>query len=961
MGPTPAFRAPMFEDGTCVWLPLDELRAREEAEQRRTSYRRESGSARRARRAAASPAALDHVFTSTAGATFTLRQLFKALRKNGVRPHGLPAVEGLDTILLEGEQDEALAALIVAAGQTITSGATEDGVTPSFLLALDEAGFARVDPQNAGIQAPLIATMGTMFQVAAELARAGIGRIRRAGQGDIFWASLFPFPPADGRVPASGSYYQWGDVIPSPAEMLAAMRWQTGTDHGFARLGTATLMIITCLCYRQKLNLTPFNAGGGARQNLGAGNVAEAVRHETLVPITAELDAEDKWADVLAGMPPWQAGLLVESGLGWAAWYYDWGFGGGGVGPTASEQTYQKYALNVWPTEATIFVSPRTAYEQECARRKCLGVAAFSWAIGEWLAGIDAAFVALGLTGVTEVVDVIELCNEVDGFWQAPAEGQTTLTHDVSSGAREAGRFFALLAGPIWMQVPSMQFRLEVGTWAAMNPVLGPFYPTMDNFAEKLLWLSAALDLGMAEEAQRWGTLRRQRAAWGAGAPVSPELAAWFAAEVDGGFVWPPEAGALPHAANLLHFVGIHAFHDFDVDGGGNDYPCGYADAARLVSDIDAMRVMAAGLGTFPAYRLGLTVLASAFPAIDPGDNPDPSGSWGNRYDATSEVFQAAMHLRTTATLLAAGVAAVGIFDFSSPGLIDKNAWGSSTNDIQNWSAFASTGIHNDTLYGDSTSFLQGPDNWPRPALFTLRRLAWLLAQLGPTPQARMSILTNEQGLMVIELNFVAPIAVDPLGSALRQPYPRAYLVWIDQYADSADVHAPTQLRDQADLRFGTLPLPDAASSFELLSLVPEVTPPQAGDCTDSSGNPSICVNGNGYGVPSDVQWNWPGWDGALEGYTLVAHVDTATEDADPVHTDTGVEFPAIGTPGIVVIPPIREPREVATPALSGLGGAMDQLPTWDLVLRVVKANPQGGTALAPLCILTTLTYLGFT
>ena len=152
MGPTPAVRAPVFEYGTCVWLPLEELHAREEAEERRASYRRESGAARRARRAAASPAALDHMFTSTSGVTF-----------------------------LEAQQDEALAALIVAAGQTISSNVTEEGVTPSFLLALDEASFARVDPQNAGIQAPLIATMGTMFQVAADLARAGIGRVRRAG------------------------------------------------------------------------------------------------------------------------------------------------------------------------------------------------------------------------------------------------------------------------------------------------------------------------------------------------------------------------------------------------------------------------------------------------------------------------------------------------------------------------------------------------------------------------------------------------------------------------------------------------------------------------------------------------------------------------------------------------------------------------------------------------------------
>ena len=783
--------------------------------------------------------------------SFTLQTLFDALRAAGVAPHGGYAnASGLTA----AEMDEAIAQLLVDALGTVSSSTTEEGVAPSHLLGMSEAKFPRVDPTDPAFQGADISQYGTYVEMVADLARMGAGRIRRAQQCDIYWASVFPYLGHQ----VAGNFYEFGDLVPPPADILTNLgrdaQGGTGTPDGYAALGWATGLIVACLCFGMKLDLTPFNAGGGATQNNGEGSSGGSS-----VPKDAN-NPGPAWSAVQASMPPWQAGLLVPSGLGWDPWYLP-------PGPTV----YQQLVINVWPvSDEEARQVPRRVYtadERLCARRKCLGVLAFSTGIGEWLKKIDDALAAVGAT-IYDVVDVIDLCNETSGFFYKPPTPQTFTIASLDllpASAREAGRYFALLAGPIRHRLAQMKFRTEVGSFGVIDN--GAAGPRPDTFESELVWLENVLEVGIVEEVERWHALAHARLLKAMGHAVDPAADEWFTDETSAGFAWPPEISRLPAATDLLHQVGVHWFHDSNTSGRGVADPWGYADAVRMHRDVRKLRELAARLARRKGFDLDPVMMAITFPATDPG--PDPKLG-AVRYAGTSETLQAAVHVRNAATLLASGAAGVGIFNFAG-GVVDAHNTFGAPPRFAAFPSFASDGLHNDVLYGPalSGSYSQAFDCWPRSVWFALRRLMWLHGQLRHVPQPQIYLLEATQGLVVIGFEFATALTLGPDGLPFSLgPWRHGYLIWLDQYADSALLHADPRGATTATLAFtdpsGAL-TDQAASLYELVSLVPELD--HGGVFSTRSGGRAAEING--YGQLPAINWIWSGWNSALQGVQL--------------------------------------------------------------------------------------------
>ena len=827
-----------------------------------------------------------------------LREVFAALRKAGVVPHGSYLNPEQ---LTEDEMDELVADLVIEAVETLSTGATEEGVTPSAVLAVDEGTFPRVDPTDAEVQKPAISKLGTYIQMVADLARMGAGRVRRVRQCDIYWASLFPYG-GQGATIVRDNFDEYGALVPKPSVILAALQ----TD-GHAALGWSTGLIVACLCMGVKVDLTPFNAGGGATQNFGEGDVRE--HSYDLMPLDGNSDTRVVWKSIYDYRPAWQAGMLVPSGEGWDPWYLET------LDPRADPlgYPYHQYVINVWPISEAEAAASGLAYDPNtatCARRKCMGVLAFTSGIAAWLEKINLAFQTLGFS-LYDVVDVIELCNETTGFFYTPGTPLSLAAIDpilLWASAHEAGRYFALLAGPIRSKLRAMRFRTEIGSWGAdISQGTAPELRS-DQYASRLLWLESVLAKGIPDEVDRWHALAAERASWAGGGAASAEAAAWFDDEVSGGLTlprsaaptWPPVARRIPDATDLVHQVGTHWFHDSNVDSSGAPAPWNYADAVRLNEDVSALKTLIYSLSTF-GYQLDPVVMAINFPAVDPV--PSKVGPFWQSYQFTDAYLQAAVLVRNVATLLSAGVTSVGIFNFAA-GFIDARAAYGDTPTFASFQSFASDGVRNDILYKPTSHGLDiGPDRyvqrvdcWSRPARYALRRLMWLYAQLGQHPRPRLRLLESHLGLTVIGFHFASPLHVGPDGEPLpNAPRSRGYLIWLDQYATDPGSHAPDKRRADpwATLTFvdpgGLSLVGDPESFYTTLPMVPEIDYFHRSAPSSFPFGGSERVDGNGYASERSMEWAWPEFDGALvwsilSGGNLLTRVGACTPTAPGSH-----------------------------------------------------------------------------
>lgn len=876
-------------------------------EERRRFRRRLLGAAR-SRRAAST--ALDTPLPIRGDPT--LRTIFQALRDAGVKPHGVFSTDGVSETQDE-QNDEAWAQLLHASLSSLALGdPTEAGHRPNQRLCLVQSECPRVDPTDPAYQRTALDSVGSGIQIAADLARAGLGRIRRVRQSDVYWGSLFPYDATLGNLD------QWGALVLRPDAMLDELRAPDASGLGYARFGWATGFLVACLAMGVKVDLTPFNVGGGGILNYEAANLMSFGSRRVdpkRVPIfesgNTSLDADVTYEYLALGRPPWQTGLLVPSGLGWDDWYWAPGRHGPLGGPairTPAEQ-YQRFVVNVWPTEAE-WVSAASGgdYAAECARRKSLAIAAFSTGVGEWLAAVNQALSAAYEKGsITDVVDTIDLCNETTAFFAVPAEGESEPSETVLAGAREAGRYLALIAGPIRHFVPAMRFRTEIASWGADEPDGAALPPVPDNYERSLAWLQAVLEVGIPEEVERWTTLNAARLRSALGGAVSADATAWFTTEGQAGFSWPP-VGLAVRAVDLVHEVGVHWFHDADTRAEPSRLRAAewkYADEVRLAGDVALLNRLIRRVGGSAGYSLSPVMMALNFPSLDPGP---PSSGTREVYLDTSEQLQAAKHVRLLASGVGAGLSRYGVFTFVHGAAENLAARGKPAS-VPMWEKFFSNGIHNDVIFSATSGlnrFQQAVDCWPRPSWYAIRRLTWFLNQVSSSPDA-LRIEAAERGLVVVGFQFATAIGAVPDGyPTVGGPWARAYLVWMDQYADNELIHTPPNVRRSdahvyfvgADVGVAEL----GRTVAELVPLVPTVAPAGSG------------VDGNGYALAPE-SYSWPEAGSALVGAEVTA-------------------LPATGSAG----PQVRQRG---------------------LRLTLQRTDPATSTGLDPILILTNLEYWG--
>jgi hypothetical protein len=740
---------------------------------------------------------------------------------------------------------------------------SESDVEPDSVFGVAEGAFPRKDVCNpicppGGDDAQDI--FGTFAQMVADVSAMGGGRLRRVKFCDIYWGSVFP------SNPSSVTGFQSGIKVPPPSEILERLQ-----ADGYAVLAYLGDFLDTCLLDGVKVSLTPFNSGGGSPLSvaISAGGTTSGPNPNTT------------WAEILKGLPPHHKGVRTPSEHGWDRWYWDLPSSG-----TSDERAYQRYALNVWPTRESETVPAYSAYARECARRKGLAVAAFCTGVAEFLAAYDRALRtwSAGEYDIYDIVEFIELGNELDGLFVIPANVASQVREPITEqdllaldSEREAGRYMALIAGPFRRHLPNMRFR------AAEILSSGPVDPEWrddgtctwtDLFRHRCEWIRESVRTGIDEEVQLWSALQRAQLRGADSVPglTESEYAEWLATCDSAGWAWPPNPlrhGLLSLAAtDLVHELGFHWYHMHDwttAQGIFLSEPWRYADARRLGEAVDTFNADVLQELEAAGFDVGVSVGEIAFPATWPlglvaSDVQAPY------YQHASELLQAAMLVRMLLVLRAKRVDHVYWFCHYLKPSSSSGGYPLTWN-----SEYQATGLRNDLSPPQVRySEFQSRGAYPRPAWYAFRRLVWLLGQTSA--RFGISIPVNGNGLTAIRLRFRYPIRIGPDGRELQSSYKYAWVIWVDQFADSSCLHPAPDERTYAPV--GAYLSDTAGTGYQYLSLVPEVTVDFA----------ARTVDGNGYKDVSEVDWNWgssniidPAWRAAVDTMYGETHTDEGT------------------------------------------------------------------------------------
>lgn len=689
-----------------------------------------------------------------------------------------------------------------------------------------------------------VGVFGRFDQVVGDLRDMGCGSIRRFKYRDVYWGSVFP-------MGGGAEWFQGSRVLP-PAEILDAIR-----RDDFAALADFTELVFACRLAGISMAITPFDAGGGSTFTISSINKARQRDEDS--PLT---DGH-QWVDVYTHRPAWQTGVRVPSTDGWDEFYWNHGF------PDEHEETYQRFATQVWPTRPSD-PAPSTAYSRECARRKSLGVAAFCQGIAEHLEVLNRVMVRLlGNEGITSVVTHVELGNELNGSFAVTPPGDAPSYDAVAASALEAGQFMVLLAQPFRNLLPSMRFRAaELSTWHPdiASGDLDRCWPqagccVTDTYAERVAWLREAIGEGvtMGHSVQ---VLNQHSIAvflrTGGEVLLSEDSIEWALTCIEAGYAWPPFVTEVSDvlafgATSLVHEVGFHWFHGYDRDAGGTEAIPKYQDAIRIKEDIDLLsRVVVEALATSRGFALGMTVGAVGFPGVFP--------------DGIPEIDVRAPYYNYANTLLQAGMLARYLCLFQAAG-VSRSTWfctylqpmpGSANQSPIQWNKEGvGTGLHNDVylqkLPGEYQNFA-ARGAWRRPAWFTYRRVAWLLS-LADGPG---TLFENSEGRTVLRFRLRTRLS---LRQDVSLGYRYLWVAWVDQYADSECLHGSFRLFSvdhPGPVGISTMSMwlrDTTGRGYDLLSLVPHVTELniRPGESDD-----------NGYRQVSDRDWNWEGWDSAV-------------------------------------------------------------------------------------------------
>lgn len=801
------------------------------------------------------------------GRRFTYRERFAALRAQGVRPH-----------TMDPSWDGAVSALLVNFAQTMqelrrpwadaTSTDTEEVVSPDLGLGLAQVTCTRVypttpeDERDGGadtaawvpvggttsdgtpgtFQSSNIDNFGSFEQALGDLAAMGAGRIRRVQTCDLYWGALFPL---DERV---GTFYEYGKTVPPPGELLSWIQ-----RDSYAALGATALLLEAATLAGVRVDLTLFNAGGGATLNFAGGgaDADDPIAADYPTTLKGGKGWSPRWRDIRVQAPAWQEGSMAPSAgtadapYGWDPFYWD------DTAWPAKEQasiealrTYQKFVVNVWPTAQNEFdpsVVTVEPYSIRCARRKGLALAAYSTGIGEWLAALSRAWSKSG-GDLSTVVEYLEVGNEISMFWALSDSSGASWSVLDGYGAAEAGRFITMLTGPIAERCPWVKFRTEIASWQAILDETGEYH---DEFAGRTQWLRKVLGGGVLQTLNWFQRLVvTELIRLPTSLPLPWDVEQWLDDCAEAGLYYPTQVEAgpvIPTPGQLMHAVGFHFFHGYNRNAAGEPVYYLYAGSERLAADIDRFTTDVID-ALSPAYSLRTIVGAFLFPAVDPGE--PTSENWSYYYDTTNQRFQAAMVLRYLLVMHAKGVDFAGVFTHVSRPAPNFGDWDAPV--LEGWNEFLTDGVRYD-LGAALGAYTHGQDDWPRPLWYTLRRYVWLMAR-GVVPT-----LTLDTGLTILHFDFSgAPLTTGPDGTSLGGSWEHLYIAWVDQHADDPRYQYGVETAVDTYLYFEA---EAGEPEYRLLPVVPDVTP------VATFRTPG--TDGNGFALPEEVAWDWSGWTAA--------------------------------------------------------------------------------------------------
>ncbi|MFH1469573.1 MAG: hypothetical protein ABIO70_34630 [Pseudomonadota bacterium] len=605
-----------------------------------------------------------------------------------------------------------------------------------------------------------------------------------------------------------------GDDVPIAApddmrDMLPRLNWMA--------FGRFTYTVITCLYTGQRIIPLLFGYGGGS-------NVPRE--------------------DVMPARPTFQKDPYIPVRAGWDEWY--WGF----TTHSSAAVTYQQYALNLFREDP----GPGS-YAQQCCYRKCLGLLTFADLIGEYLELLDRALRACsdGAVMLTDIVPAVECGNEMDTFYEL------TDLQNLHAAAQEFGRYHALLQGPIMARGLGLRARLGETFFYSPNTNTGGWYDT-------LYWLRETITQGVVEELDRWVSTVL--------APEADPL--WESLAEEAGWSWWTSAG-VSGPGDLVHEVGFHWFTWVDSLGPQSFYRPETAfaeEAAEFVERVARHDAVKEALG----HDLDWSCCVG-FQGSEPSD-PITTGTIMER-----DQFFLGNTLPHEAGMLARRMLAPHALQHPPTFVTWYSSMGGLTAGDRVWGLYASCGLRNvlfkefpetleqlGPLPPDDPSFACGTHAWPRPAWFTLRRLAWLLAR---TQRVECRYSDPTSGAVLIRLLATGSFH-DPLEPAAVAVWP--YRASAYRYAYIAWVVGSTAVNAGVTSLVITLETPSVVWSpqdrfWKMLPLVPTV------DCGGLSSTPPTDGLGFAGAISAD-------WDATPQGSTVTEHwgggVDTLVIEVRP-------------------------------------------------------------------------------
>ncbi len=503
------------------------------------------------------------------------------------------------------------------------------------------------------------------------------------------------------------------------------MRGMLSVDE-WAVLGRFTYTVITALYSGQQLVPLLFSYGGGE-------NAFDGIKK-------------------LCRKAAFQSAAYAPCAVGWDEWYwlFEEGVGEGigeGFGEAQLRRNYQRYALNL--LRAT---GDDDAYTQQAVYRKCFGLMTFASVIADYLELLDQAIrsCSSGSACLLDVVPAIECGNEMNTFYKLDA-------NHIDDAAREMARYHALLAGPIMAKGLGLEARLgEAYFWLQERA----------QWDRTVRWLRLTITLGLVEELDRWWECSLEPGS-------DPE---WAAIAASREVQWEWWEG-VAQVRQLVHQVGFHWF------AWSNE---SYRDENALHSEVDDLIYQVAEHPDVVAL-LGRSLDWTCSLGFQ-GSRPSESGA-----DLAAECFEGNTLGYQGGMVARRMLAALG--HSRTPRFV---TWYTMMPGLSSggpaWRLFASTGLRN-TLFRKSLltepigptsqskgDFQHDEHAWRRPAWFTMRRVAWLLARAKKVERLFGGTISNAMLLRLeAESGFYVPgtAAIGMSGATELECFRYAYLAWI--------------------------------------------------------------------------------------------------------------------------------------------------------------------------------------